>query len=578
MIAGDVHIDQSSVVNNNTVNNVSNTTNNVVNNIINQDDTKKVVQCGVCGKQMAVVDALVCKSCGKPVCTTHFHSESEKCSACRDQDIVGFKNRVAEYMAKGVVGIKEEACLEKLAKDLRISVPEMAALRDEVESLCDEISEVTLTIKARGLCVGREPIDDLNELVHSGCGIPSITIDSPKKCYESFYVIDTNYVSEIILDWEYKGVKKHIEPTWAESGSGLRNIKFVQAEQPFGKFNDAKATLFVTETLSTEEYENGLVVTVKLSFKVYGEFEPNKLVIAYDAMSFDDELQRIVSICYHGSELPFEIELSKNDAAKLVHDSWVETVNSNRKLEYNLWVPRSEPISLYNVRVQSNVVFMAVAEFETMEDAQKFLFETGNDRKNFREAMIRKAMESGYYRHGLFLDATDALLTLNKIGYCFRDEKRDPIEIRLRAEFPVKTREECWEVEMSRDPNHYHNVDSMVLSDLEDGKARIIYFELGKGVANGEFFFWGHFDPEKFSCCVRPTGLTFDRNGTTFARMLISSISYDIPSYGKCDSYDIERDHVSEEIFDEDDVEMIGAPESAFYVIERDGLVESFQL
>jgi len=82
VIAGDVRIDQSSMVNNNTVNNVTNTTNNVVNNVINQDDTKKVVRCVVCGKQLPIVDSCVCSCCDGTVCKDHFDKKRMLCLTC----------------------------------------------------------------------------------------------------------------------------------------------------------------------------------------------------------------------------------------------------------------------------------------------------------------------------------------------------------------------------------------------------------------------------------------------------------------------------------------------------------------
>ena len=82
VIAGDVHIDQSSAVTNNTVNNINNTTNNVVNNVFNQDDTKKVVQCVVCGKQLPIVESCVCTCCHGTVCKEHFDVERQLCNTC----------------------------------------------------------------------------------------------------------------------------------------------------------------------------------------------------------------------------------------------------------------------------------------------------------------------------------------------------------------------------------------------------------------------------------------------------------------------------------------------------------------
>ena len=76
VIAGDVHIDQSSTVNNTTVNNITNNATNTT--IINQDDTKKVVQCVVCGAQLPIVDSCVCSCCHGMTCKDHFDIEKKK--------------------------------------------------------------------------------------------------------------------------------------------------------------------------------------------------------------------------------------------------------------------------------------------------------------------------------------------------------------------------------------------------------------------------------------------------------------------------------------------------------------------
>lgn len=131
VIAGDVHVDQSSTVNNtttnNVVNNTTNNTNNVstTNNYISQDETKHLVECVVCKRKVVITEARTCKECHQPVCPEHYDSTTGMCATCaskRTSDAEAtYRKELEVILEDGIVDRAEFDQLEILRQQLGLS-------------------------------------------------------------------------------------------------------------------------------------------------------------------------------------------------------------------------------------------------------------------------------------------------------------------------------------------------------------------------------------------------------------------------------------------------------------------------
>lgn len=139
VIAGDVHVDQSSTVNNTTTNNVVNNTNNTTSNVttthnyINQDETKHLVKCVVCERQVVITEARTCKECHQYVCSDHYDSQSGMCATCAskkasDAEAV-YRKELEVILEDGIVDRDEFDQLEVLRKQLGLSAPRAMELQ-----------------------------------------------------------------------------------------------------------------------------------------------------------------------------------------------------------------------------------------------------------------------------------------------------------------------------------------------------------------------------------------------------------------------------------------------------------------
>ena len=104
MVSGDVvggNLDRRTYNGNVTTNNTSNvtTTNNVTNNttsIVNNniDESRKMVQCHVCKKNMTIDQSYTCKSCGKYVCADCRDNISGLCNHCLEDSAEGMARKL----------------------------------------------------------------------------------------------------------------------------------------------------------------------------------------------------------------------------------------------------------------------------------------------------------------------------------------------------------------------------------------------------------------------------------------------------------------------------------------------------
>ena len=90
---------------------VSNVTNATY--VTNADETKKVVQCHVCGKALTVIETYNCPVCGKPTCAQHYDEGRKMCTACRDKlchdTEEAFRQTIREELTAGGGRLTQEA-------------------------------------------------------------------------------------------------------------------------------------------------------------------------------------------------------------------------------------------------------------------------------------------------------------------------------------------------------------------------------------------------------------------------------------------------------------------------------------
>ena len=114
--------------------------------IKNTDETKRVVQCHVCGRNMTIDESFDCPGCHQKTCCDCFSRERGACNICSSQ---GIKEKEAEYesalariYASGRVSLSERRELIALQKSLGIAASRALELEGVVKSrLSNEMSD-----------------------------------------------------------------------------------------------------------------------------------------------------------------------------------------------------------------------------------------------------------------------------------------------------------------------------------------------------------------------------------------------------------------------------------------------------
>ena len=139
VIAGDVHIDQSSTVNNNTVNNITNTTNTTVNNVTNVDESKRMVLCHVCGRNVTIRESFKCIDCGEIVCADCYDKVSGVCKLCSSKKSKALEEKYRityeEMVRNGRIEFSDRQKLDELKVALALPDSRVLAIEDEVNRL-----------------------------------------------------------------------------------------------------------------------------------------------------------------------------------------------------------------------------------------------------------------------------------------------------------------------------------------------------------------------------------------------------------------------------------------------------------
>ena len=118
----------------------------------NTDETKKMVQCHVCGRNMTIDESFDCPVCHEKTCCDCFSRERGACNACSSQDIkekeAEYENALKRVYASGRVGLSERRELIALQKRLGIAAARAIELENIVKSrLSSEMSDSLSTFE-----------------------------------------------------------------------------------------------------------------------------------------------------------------------------------------------------------------------------------------------------------------------------------------------------------------------------------------------------------------------------------------------------------------------------------------------
>lgn len=129
----------------------------------NTDETKRVVQCHVCGRNMTIDESFDCPVCHQKTCCDCFSRERGACNICSSQ---GIKEKEAEYesalariYASGRVSLSERRELMVLQKSLGIAASRALELEGVVKSrLSNEMSDSLSTFERFSLNKAKEEL------------------------------------------------------------------------------------------------------------------------------------------------------------------------------------------------------------------------------------------------------------------------------------------------------------------------------------------------------------------------------------------------------------------------------------
>ena len=93
--------------------------------IKNEDETKKVVTCCICGKQLTVTDTYRCPECGRVTCSECMDKNQKLCKNCAELKVSTaentYKQAIAEFLGCGSISFREMQELENLRNQLGVS-------------------------------------------------------------------------------------------------------------------------------------------------------------------------------------------------------------------------------------------------------------------------------------------------------------------------------------------------------------------------------------------------------------------------------------------------------------------------
>ena len=125
VIAGDVKGEEYNITGNATI-------------IKNEDETKKVMTCHCCGKNIPIIEGFTCQTCGEFVCEDCFDPDKGVCKNC-SQNASGsaenqYKEALKAVLLDGRVDIGERRSLNILQQSLGLSIQRAKEIEDEMRN------------------------------------------------------------------------------------------------------------------------------------------------------------------------------------------------------------------------------------------------------------------------------------------------------------------------------------------------------------------------------------------------------------------------------------------------------------
>ena len=116
--------------------NTTNTVNTTNTTVINQDETKKVVTCHICGRNLTIAEAIICPECRQVTCESCYDLDAKLCKKCvADKKAKAeecYRQHMFHMLGNGIISAQERGELLQLKKQLGLS-DERAA---ELEKIC----------------------------------------------------------------------------------------------------------------------------------------------------------------------------------------------------------------------------------------------------------------------------------------------------------------------------------------------------------------------------------------------------------------------------------------------------------
>lgn len=106
--------------------------------IKNEDETKKVIVCSVCGKNIQILDATNCPGCRSKVCPQCFDREHKLCVACIEErekeKELSYSQQLRQALSDGMISQSERLQLNVLANQLGLSFEKTQALENALRN------------------------------------------------------------------------------------------------------------------------------------------------------------------------------------------------------------------------------------------------------------------------------------------------------------------------------------------------------------------------------------------------------------------------------------------------------------
>ena len=112
--------------------------------IKNEDETRKIINCNVCGKNEMIIDSVRCPSCLTSVCKDHFNYTSNRCTNCEKNAESEYRTLLGQVLEDGKIDQNERIILNSRAKQYKISADRALQIELDFKSQSKKIDSQSL--------------------------------------------------------------------------------------------------------------------------------------------------------------------------------------------------------------------------------------------------------------------------------------------------------------------------------------------------------------------------------------------------------------------------------------------------